>query len=327
MAGSLIITNGDVAGELLRRTLAGVEVLPWRDVLHEGPVPLTLTLTELTEIRAQYLAKIGAGDLDQLRAELQARDRGLARSAQFDRVALWFEHDLYDQLQLLQVLDWFNGHRREKEPLTLVQATEFLGNQTPQALLGLQHAQKPVTAEQLALASAAWAAFRAPTPESWSDLLRRDLSALPFLKPAVTRMLEELPGPDGLSRTERTMLAALRQGELTPPVLFAAVQRQEEAVFMGDWSFWRLLDGLALAPNPLIAGLEGAPFGSDGTNGNVPYFKSRLRLTQLGAEIASGRDDYARHNRIDRWWGGTHLSNGSLWRWDASGQRLIAPRS
>ena len=140
MTGSLIITNGDVAGELLRRTLGGTEVLPWRDVLHEGPVPLTATLSELTEIRAQYLAKIGAGDLDQLRAELQARDRGLARSAQFDRVALWFEHDLYDQLQLLQVLDWFNGHRREKEPLTLVQATEFLGNQTPQALLGLQHA-------------------------------------------------------------------------------------------------------------------------------------------------------------------------------------------
>jgi hypothetical protein len=36
----LIITNGDAAGELLRRATPGTEVLPWRDVLHEGPVHL-----------------------------------------------------------------------------------------------------------------------------------------------------------------------------------------------------------------------------------------------------------------------------------------------
>jgi hypothetical protein len=30
----LIITNGDAAGELLRRAIPRAEVLPWRDVLH-----------------------------------------------------------------------------------------------------------------------------------------------------------------------------------------------------------------------------------------------------------------------------------------------------
>ena len=59
----LIITNGDMAGELLRRTLQGSEVLPWRDVLHEGPVPLTETPQELTEARVAYLADAGAGDV------------------------------------------------------------------------------------------------------------------------------------------------------------------------------------------------------------------------------------------------------------------------
>jgi hypothetical protein len=57
------------------------------------------------------------------------------------------------------------------------------------------------------------------------------------------------------------------------------------------------------------------------------YFRSRLRLTKLGVDTAAGRADYAKHNRIDRWWGGTHLGNGTLWRWDAEDRRLIAPRA
>jgi len=91
--------------------MPGVEVLPW---LHEGPAPVTHSLAELTDIRANYLARDG-GDLDQTRTILQARDRGLARSTSFDRIVLWFEHDLYGQLQLLQVLDWFSLQREEED--------------------------------------------------------------------------------------------------------------------------------------------------------------------------------------------------------------------
>jgi hypothetical protein len=318
----LIITNGDAAGELLRRTVSGAEVLPWRDVLHEGPVPLTATLAELTEIRAEYLARRGWGDREEIAANLQARDRGLARAEAFDRVVLWFEHDLYDQLQLLQVLDWCS-HRRPHE-LLLVQAAEFLGRQSPQEIDRLKALEEPVSDGQLALAVDAWASFRAPTPKPWHALLGRDLSLLPFLGPAVQRMLEELPGRDGISRSERQILTALFSGISTPPALFVAVQRTEQAVFMGDWSFWGLLDGLALARVPLIEGLAGAPFRPENAGRGSPYFGSELRLTAFGEAVLEGREDNAALNRIDRWWGGTHLANDHLWRFDAESERLIA---
>jgi hypothetical protein len=195
------------AGELLRRAISGAEVLPWRDVLHEGPVPLTATLAELTAIRGDYLADRGLGDREEIAANLKARDRGLARASAFERVVLWFEHDLYDQLQLLQILDWFS--RAERGDLLLVQASESLGWQTAQEIKALAALEQPVSDEQLALVADAWSAFRAPTPEPWQALLRGDLSPLPFLDQAVRRMLEELPGPDGLSRSERQILTAL----------------------------------------------------------------------------------------------------------------------
>jgi Domain of unknown function (DUF1835) len=321
----LVITNGDVAGELLRHTIPGAEVLPWRDVLHEGPVPLTPTLTELTEIRADYLAKRGWGEREEIAANLQARDRGLARADAFDRVVLWFEHDLYDQLQLLQILDWFS--REEPRELLLVQASEFLGRQNEEEIEALRANEGPVTAEQLALAAGAWAAFRAQTPEPWHALLGQDLSSLPFLGQAVLRMLEELPGRDGVSRSQRQILTALSSGITTPPALFVAVQRTEQAVFMGDWSFWGLLDGLALARGPLIEGLDGAPFRPEQANLRSSYFGGELRLTAFGEAVLEGREDDAALNKIDRWWGGTHLTNDRLWRFDGETERLIAPAS
>jgi hypothetical protein len=324
MTSELIITNGDSAGTLLRHAMPGVEVLPWRDVLHEGPVPLTGSLADLTDIRANYLAR-DSRDIDETRMILQARDRGLARSASFDRTVLWFEHDLYDQLQLLQVLDWFSAHGDNETSLRLVQASDFLGNQTPESIVGFRQLERKVTEEQLKLASEAWAAFRASTPEPWAKLLENDLPALPFLNACVHRMLEELPGRDGLSRTERQTLAAVKQGATTPSALFASVQQQEEAVFMGDRSFFRLLDDLALAQEPLIAGLEAAPFRPNGCNTRQSYFQSTLSLTPFGKDVLTDRADHASRNRIDRWWGGTHLTNDKLWRWDADKEEPIPP--
>jgi hypothetical protein len=325
IAGELIITNGDSAGSLLRRAVPGAEILPWRDVLHEGPVPLTDTLAELTEIRADYLAA-DAEERDAALTLLQARDRGLAHSADFARVALWFEHDLYDQLQLVQLLDWFSEHKREPLSLVLVQSSDFLGNKTADTILDCARAEEPVGDNQLTLARKAWRAFRSTTPEAWAKLLESDLSALHFLRAAVTRMLEELPGRDGLSRTERQMLAALRAGRISPRQIFAAVQRQEEAVFMGDWSFFRLLDRLALADEPLVEGLEAVPFQREDQTRAQAYLHSALSLTQFGGEVLAGRADHAAANRIDRWWGGTHLEHDALWRWDAEARTLLSPR-
>lgn len=322
----LIITNGDAAGELLRRTLQGAEVLPWRDVLHEGPAPLTETREELTEVRVAYLSEVGAGEEEALQFDFSARFRGLRISANFDRVILWFKHDLYDQLQLLQVLDWFADHPREPQALLLVQTDDYIGRQEPDAIAEQADAARPVTDAQLDLAVRAWAAFRQPTPEAWAQLLKEDLSALPFLRGSVLRMLEELPGPDGLTRTERQILSCLDAGSgLTSVALFGAAQKMEDAEFMGDWSFWRVLDGLALGTAPLVAGLDGAPFQVEDKARMEAFVKSQPALTTLGKQVVTGQTDLAEHRQIDRWWGGTHLTNAQLWRWDPETEHLIAP--
>jgi len=52
------------------------------------------------------------------------------------------------------------------------------------------------------------------------------------------------------------------------------------------------------------------------------YKRSRLSLTAFGKAIVAHKEDFSRHNPIDRWWGGTKLTNDRLWRWNPA---RIAP--
>jgi len=43
-----------------------------------------------------------------------------------------------------------------------------------------------------------------------------------------------------------------------------------------------------------------------------------LSLTEFGEAIVAHKEDFSLHNPIDRWWGGTRLTNDRLWRWNPS---------
>ncbi len=83
-----------------------------------------------------------------------------------------------------------------------------------------------------------------------------------------------------------------------------------------------MLERLALAPAPALSGHRLAVHARARSRSDERYKVSRLSVTELGRAILAQAEDFSRHNPIDRWWGGTHLTNDHLWRWD---RLLIAP--
>ena len=309
VGGLLHVTNGESAGNTLRQTALGGAVLSWQDVLHEGPVP-AVPAHELRRVRARFLSECGWGSERSLLHAFERRDR-LYRHALEARtqVVLWFEHDLYDQLQLLQVLADGQGD------VELIQAPDHLGPLGAEELEALWPARKPVTAKMLALAREAWDAFRAPEPTAVAGLLTRDTTVLPFLGPAFVRLLEELPDPEsGLSRTERQLLEPLLDGPRTPPGLFVASQAHEEAPFAGDTWVWLRLAEL----QPLVEELPPPPPLGDAH----AFLATPVALTDLGREVLAGETDRLSVAPVDRWLGGTHLSGDPDWRWDSAAGAL-----
>ena len=66
----LHVTNGDVAAGVLRAAGMEGDILPWRDVLHEGPVRADLPLEELSKLRARFIAEAGWANREVAEAQL-----------------------------------------------------------------------------------------------------------------------------------------------------------------------------------------------------------------------------------------------------------------
>ena len=94
------MTNGNSTVPELRATGLAHHILCWRDALHDGPVP-DVPDDELRRIRARFLAGENAADLGT--AE-EFTERGALEAHRDGDYVLWFEADLYDQLQLIQIV-------------------------------------------------------------------------------------------------------------------------------------------------------------------------------------------------------------------------------
>jgi redox-sensitive transcriptional activator SoxR len=329
--GLLHVTNGESAGNTLRETTLGGGVLPWQDVLHEGPVP-SLGRAELLRARARFLSRCGWGSRAALLSALERRDRQYLDALRDSRrVVLWFEHDLYDQLQLLDALAL--AHEAERFPELIVVGSfpgrpRFggLGELTAAELETLWPERRPVVPATMEEATAVWEAFRAPEPTTIAGYASRTLS-LPFLASALRRLLEELPSStNGLGGTERRALEAIAGGARTPSAAFLAAQRLEEAPYLGDTWFFRALTAMSRDDRRLVETADGNPLPPPPPLGDPAVFSTtHLRLTREGGRVLAGELDRVELLGVDRWVGGTHVTEGSVWRWDAERTTVVPP--
>ena len=328
----LHVTNGESAGNTLRRTAIGGAVLPWQDALHDGPVPAQ-PREALRRTRAAFLAQCGWGSRQALLASLERRDDQLLQAFRDDlHVVLWFEHDLYDQLQLLDVLAL--AHAEQAEPELIVVGSfpgkpsfAGLGELTSSELETLWPSRRRAEPATLEAAADAWAALTAPEPTRLAECAARQTTHLPFLEAALQRLLEELPAASvGLSGTERRALEAVSGGARTPTAAFVAAQRLEDAPFLGDTWFYRALSELGQGSGRLVESRDGAslPPAPPVSDGRL-YARLELRLTATGERTLRGDADRVHLLGVDRWVGGTHVTATELWRWDPARRALVPP--
>ncbi len=171
MAAALHVTNGDCTD--LQGTGLAHRVLVWFDVLHEGPVPAVAD-EEFRRIRAAHLTKADpAGTREFVEDRFRDRDETLA-SYRDGNYVLWFEADLYDQLQIVQILARLAALGVSAERITLICIGEYpgiprfggLGELTASQLRALPTtgASATLTPAALELATRAWTALRQPDP-------------------------------------------------------------------------------------------------------------------------------------------------------------------
>jgi hypothetical protein len=341
----LHVTNGDCAGDKLRRFVDGAVTIT-ADPLHEGPAP-GVDGDAWYDMRARFLSN-GDERFDAIKAQLAEWDQVILDAARAGEVVLWFEHDLFDQLQLTRTLDMIGGADRTafQPNASLICIDRFpgverfigLGQLTVDQLATLVGTEQPIRPEQYALASETWAAFRSPDPRALLQVTRRlparprsqestsgggkpDTAdeGLPFLRDALLRFFAEYPSAsNGLSQTAQLALETLTQGPMTCGALFAAAQSREDRPFLGDTIFFDTLRALGAARVPLMSLSSSAQ--------HLDLRSHLVAITAAGRDVAAGRSDHVALNGIDLWRGGVHLAgtDSSPWRWDAGRETLVS---
>ena len=239
---------------------------------------------------------------------------------------LWFEADLYDQLQIAEILARLAGLGVPAGRITLICIGEHagiarfggLGELTAGQLRELPHtnACARLTPAALEMAARAWAAFRAPVPEGLGAIAAVRLGELRFLGEAFDRLSREYPATrDGLSLTERRVLAAVADGAPSAGRAVGRALARETRPFMGDTTYFGRLDRMAQGQHPLLR-LD--------PPGRPVELTTGVHLTGAGARVLAGEADQVALNGIDRWIGGVHLQGHHVpWRWDDGTETII----
>lgn len=312
----LHVANGTCTTRLIERAGIGGALSIWADPLHDGPVPGGIPDDAMLEVRASFLAKQAPAEADPLN-DLRRWRRIIDEHEAYDELVLWYEHDLFDQLNLVQLLTYIRAHVPSGKRVSLVCIGSFpgrphfkgLGELQPEDLTPLFAAREPVGDAHYATAALSWDAVRAPSPLALDALQRAGTAPLPFLAPALRRLLEEYPAvADGLSRTERRLLRLAALEPVALDTVFPSMHEDERSYYITDGSLDELARSLASTSPQLLS------FMREGTTEHP--LAAVVAATDAGHAVLDRRLDRVACG-LDRWIGGVHLqSGGQLWRWD-----------
>lgn len=317
------ITNGTTTSDLLSLADVPGEFIDFADALDQGPL-LPLAAAAFREARAAFWLTQGGQPSPRVAlGTIVSADQAIAdaaRASDDGEVVLWFEHDVFDQLALVQILARMAQHG---VPATLTMVSidrhptvpNFLGfgDLSADAIAGLWPQRTPIAKDALDEATAAWIALTAADPRALAFVAKR-ARALPFLAGALERRLEEFPDTSsGLRRTERQLLAAVARGATNVAELMTAAHAIDPRYPLTDTYAVTLLTqlrdaGLLTAPNAAV----------------ITSAATGFAITADGRAALATTHDRVAATGITSWHGGVELAGkGPMWRWDTAERRVV----
>lgn len=313
---TLHLVNGDCAVQHLKHLGIQGEILSWMDMLHEGRVR-ALPLQECSELRAQTLAHYGYGELQENLRRFEMRDWELLEKNRHDSILIWNTFELFDQLQLMQMLDFYQDLATEGISIRVLFLEDYLG--CLDSVEGVVEQAGIVDDQMLRSGSNLWRAFGEGSPESLFILSSSDRSGLPFMQKALRRLFQEYPCPQkGVNKTERLLLEIIASGETRPGKVFKCFIEKDQPNFYGDLPFFKRIEHLCNNTNPAIRKRDGSPFFLPELNAmpSEIFRAQELEITGFGVRVLKGDVDFLEENRIDRYIGGVHLDSKNCPRFD-----------
>ncbi len=279
MSSLLHITNGDSFTERLQQLNLKGDIITWREMLCEGKTLTTVGSESFWKTRFEFLNKNYKVSKSWFIEKTLKEYRSLCNHKQQDQIVLWFEYDLFCQVNMLAVISWLLSNRKYAEISLVCSGREGASNKmyglnelSDEQLRELYAQRTVLNQDDKEYADYVWQLYCSNNPMRLENLMDFEDYQFDYLGDAIKTHLKRFPSiANGLNEMENNILgqAAHKKHVSKSKFLGSLLQNQGNLGF-GDSQYERALNRL----KPLFTGFD------------------PVRLSRKGKEILEGKTSY-----------------------------------
>jgi hypothetical protein len=279
MSSQLHITNGDSFTQKLKSLKLNGEIITWREMLCEGKTETNVGSESFWKTRFDFLHKNYKVSKSWFVEKTLKEYRSLCNHKQQDQIILWFEYDLFCQINMLAVLSWLKKHRRYAEVYLVCSGDEDetnrlyrLNDLNDEQLLNSYENKVKLSQNDVEYADYVWQLYCSDNPIRLENLIDFDNYQFDYLSDAVKVHLRRFPTiKNGLNELEnRGLEFSLQQKPKSKKELLSSLIQNQGFYGFGDTQYERVITNL----RPLFSSFN------------------PVRLSRKGKEILEGKTNY-----------------------------------
>ena len=308
MKSLLHITNGDSFTDKLKTLPIKGDIITWREMLCEGKTLCAVGSESFWKTRFDFLNKNYKVSKSWFVEKTLKEYRSLCNHKQQDHIVLWFEYDLFCQINMLAVLSWLKTHRPYAEVSLVCSGNEdttdtlyALNDLSDEELVALYENKTVLTRDDIEYADYVWQLYCSDNPMRLEQLNDYSNYQFDYLSDAIKTHLQRFPSiKNGLNNIEHKVLdIALNKKPKTRKELLGQLLGDQGFYGFGDSQYERILTTM----KPLFSSF------------------SPVRLNKTGKEILNGKSNcYARLRDSEAYLGGALKYN---FLYNTSSKRIL----
>jgi len=288
MKSLLHITNGDSFTSRLQSLQFKGDVITWREMLCEGKTLSTVGSESFWKTRFEFLHKNYKVSKSWFIEKTLKEYRSLCNHKQQDQIVLWFEYDLFCQINMLAVLSWLKQHRRHAE-ISLVCSGKVedspklhgLNELNDDKLMELYDNRKVLSQDDIEYADYIWQLYCSDNPIRLENQIANNDFQFEYLSDALKTHLKRFPTiKNGLNDLENHILeVAKNQKPKSKKELMGDLLTDQGFYGFGDTQYDRMISSL----KPLFSSFDPVKLTKKGLNvlKQESNYYSELRDNQM----------------------------------------------
>lgn len=280
MSTLLHITNGDMLTQRLNSLDLKGEIITWREMLCEGKTLTSVGSESFWKTRFEFLHKTYKISKTRFIEQTLKEYRSLCNHKQQDQIVLWFDYDLFCQINMLAVISWLKAYRRHAEISLVSGGIHILGEETPKSfsemdnkeLMLLYGQRKTLTQDDIEYADYIWQLYCSNNPIRLENVGDFNNYQFDNLSNAIAAHLRRFPSiRNGLNEVENHVLkVALEQHPDSKKELISFILKNQGIYGFADTQYDRVISKI----KPLFSSF------------------SPVKLTTSGVGIYKGKTSY-----------------------------------